>query len=74
VSQLCDQSCSQVFDESRNRVDDLMSRDDAGMHFMHMLEALLRVRQVMIHPQLYLNGMARKHGVRGNYEVVADRD
>lgn len=51
-----------------------MSRDDAGMHFMHMLEALLRVRQVMIHPQLYLNGMARKHGVRGNYFVVADRD
>jgi hypothetical protein len=52
-----------VFEQSRNRVDELMAREDAGMMYMHMLEAFLRVRQVMIHPQLYLNGMARKLGI-----------
>ena len=33
-----------------------------GMHNMVFLECLLRIRQVMIHPQLYLNGVAKKNG------------
>jgi SNF2 family DNA or RNA helicase len=33
-----------------------------GMHNMVFLECLLRIRQVMIHPQLYLNGIAKKSG------------
>ena len=36
--------------------------ENIGMHAMFFLECLLRIRQVMIHPQLYLNGIAKKSG------------
>ena len=35
---------------------------NAQMHTMHILECLLRCRQAMIHPQLYMNGKAKKEG------------
>ena len=34
--------------------------DKAHMHMMLMLECLLRCRQLMTHPQLFMNGIARK--------------
>jgi len=51
-----------VFTEAKDRVTDLLSRENAGMHFMNVLECFLRVRQALIHPQLYLNGIAKKLG------------
>lgn len=34
--------------------------DNVGAHTMHILECLLRCRQVMIHPQIYLDSVAKK--------------
>lgn len=34
----------------------------SGNHSMELIEALLRVRQVMAHPQIYLDGIAKKLG------------
>jgi SNF2 family DNA or RNA helicase len=52
-----------VFAEGQKKVKAILSQDNAGMHFMNMLECFLRVRQTLIHPQLYLNGVANKMGV-----------
>ena len=35
---------------------------NVSMHTMHILECLLRCRQTMIHPQLYMNGQSKKEG------------
>jgi SNF2 family DNA or RNA helicase len=52
-----------VFDSNKERIQDLVRvSHNIGMHQMDILECLLRVRQVMIHPQLYLNGIAKKEG------------
>jgi len=51
----------QVFEESQGRIKELVALEaNMGMHQMEFLEALLRVRQVMIWPQLYLTGVALK--------------
>lgn len=50
-----------VFDTNRERIKTIVSNStNVGMHMMVILECLLRVRQVMIHPQLYLNGILKK--------------
>lgn len=36
--------------------------ENIGMHQMELLECLLRIRQVMVLPQLYLDGVAKKNG------------
>ncbi len=52
-----------VFRESQGKVKSAVrSVEHAGMRTMAMLECLLRCRQAMIHPQLYLSGIARKDG------------
>ena len=54
-----------VFDTNRERIKTIVSNStNVGMHMMVILESLLRVRQVMIHPQLYINGIAKKDGVK----------
>jgi SNF2 family DNA or RNA helicase len=51
-----------VFETGQNTVKDLYKLHGAqiNMYTMHILECLLRCRQAMIHPQIYLNGIARK--------------
>jgi SNF2 family DNA or RNA helicase len=49
-----------VFEESKNRVKEILSHDNSGLEFLNMLECFLRVRQTLIYPQLYLNGKATK--------------
>ena len=52
-----------VFEKNKDRIRALVKHsENIGMHQMEILECLLRVRQVMIHPQLYLNGIANKNG------------
>ena len=52
-----------VFDRNKDKIKALVKHsENIGMHQMEILECLLRVRQVMIHPQLYLNGVANKNG------------
>tara|TARA_R110002073_G_scaffold59781_5_gene150281 strand:- start:8014 stop:9504 length:1491 start_codon:yes stop_codon:yes gene_type:complete len=50
-----------VFMENQDIVRDLFRNStNIGMHSMHILECLLRSRQTAIHPQIYLNGVAKK--------------
>jgi SNF2 family DNA or RNA helicase len=52
-----------VFESNKDRIRDLVRLStNIGMHQMDILECLLRIRQVMVHPQLYLNGIATKFG------------
>lgn len=53
---------SQVWLQSQQTVSDIVATGEAGKHQMEILEALLRVRQVMAWPQLYTDGMALKNG------------
>lgn len=51
----------EAFAESQERIRDIMSTAiSLESRNMHILECLLRVRQVMIWPQLYLDGVAKK--------------
>lgn len=53
---------AQVFDESRGIVKDIFKNsENVAMHMMHILECFLRCRQAMIHPQMYLDGHAKKN-------------
>jgi len=50
-----------VFESTKRRIQFLVANsENIGMHQMEFLECLLRVRQVMVLPQLYLNGIAKK--------------
>ena len=52
-----------VFERNKDRIKELVRNShNIGMHQMDILECLLRVRQVMVHPQLYLSGIATKNG------------
>ena len=51
-----------VFDESAETVKRIFKSGNLAMHQMELLECLLRVRQVMVWPQLYLDGVAVKNG------------
>ena len=51
---------SAVWERGRDVVKNALSSGAAHLHQMDMLEALLRVRQVMAWPQLYLDGIAKK--------------
>jgi len=52
-----------VFDEGHETVKSIFKSGNVAMHQMELLECLLRVRQVMTWPQMYLDGMAVKNGV-----------
>lgn len=52
-----------VFDEGHETVQRIFKAGNVAMHQMELLECLLRVRQVMTWPQLYLDGMAIKNDV-----------
>lgn len=49
-----------VFENARGIVQHIFKTGNQGLHQMELLECLLRVRQVMIWPQLHLDGIARK--------------
>jgi SNF2 family DNA or RNA helicase len=50
----------EVYENSQETIREIFKKENAGMHAMHVLECFLRTRQVMIWPQLYVNGMAKK--------------
>ena len=53
-----------VYDESRGIVKDIFKNsENVAMHMMHILECFLRCRQAMIHPQMYLDGIAKKKDI-----------
>ena len=52
-----------VFDEGHETVQRIFRSGNVAMHQMELLECLLRVRQVMAWPQLYLDGVAIKNEV-----------
>lgn len=49
-----------VYESSSKVVKEIFKSGNAAMHTMHILECLLRCRQAMIHPQLHIDGMAKK--------------
>ena len=49
-----------VYEESQDTIRELFQQQNVGMHAMHILECLLRTRQTMIWPQLYIDGVAKK--------------
>jgi len=50
-----------AFTRGHDMINDIFKNaNNIAMHNMSILECLLRVRQAMIHPQLYLDGMAAK--------------
>jgi SNF2 family DNA or RNA helicase len=52
-----------VFETNQERISRLVKYStNIGMNHMDILECLLRIRQVMVHPQLYLSGIAAKRG------------
>jgi SNF2 family DNA or RNA helicase len=50
-----------VFDQGAETVKHIFKSGNAAMHQMELLECLLRVRQVMTWPQLYIDGVALKN-------------
>jgi len=54
---------STVYAQSQQTVSDIFHQGTQNTHQMELIECLLRVRQVMAWPQLYLDGMATKQGV-----------
>lgn len=51
-----------VYMTAQGIVREIFQAGTQGMHQMEILECLLRVRQVMTWPQLYLSGIAKKDG------------
>ena len=52
-----------VFEQGQDHIREVMaSAGNANMHIMSFLKCLLRIRQVMAHPQSYLNGLAKEDG------------
>jgi SNF2 family DNA or RNA helicase len=52
-----------VFDQGQGIVRSIFKAGNVAMHQMELLECLLRVRQVMTWPQMYLDGIAVKNGM-----------
>jgi SNF2 family DNA or RNA helicase len=49
-----------VFDQGQGIVRSIFKTGNVALHQMELLECLLRVRQVMTWPQMYLDGIAKK--------------
>jgi len=49
-----------VFVTCRNKITKILKKGTTNIHAMYILECLLRCRQLCCHPQIYLNGIARK--------------
>ena len=52
----------EVYRKSQETVEEIFAEGQQNVHQMELIECLLRVRQVMAWPQLYLDGMAIKEG------------
>ena len=50
----------EVYEKSQDTIREIFKKENSGMHSMHVLECLLRTRQTMIWPQLYIDGVAKK--------------
>jgi SNF2 family DNA or RNA helicase len=65
---------SRAWHEARDIIMEIFrSSENIAAHNMNILECLLRVRQTMIHPQLYLDGMTAK-GVDESDPVSRERN
>jgi len=53
----------EVYTRSQATVANIFAQGSENHHQMELIECLLRVRQVMAWPQLYIDGMARKDGL-----------
>jgi SNF2 family DNA or RNA helicase len=51
----------EVYEYSQGVIREIFKSVNTGMHNMHILECFLRTRQVMIWPQLYVDGVAKKN-------------
>jgi SNF2 family DNA or RNA helicase len=51
-----------VFSEAQDKVKEILKTAPANMQVMYILEQMLRCRQLMIWPQMYLDGIAAKDG------------
>lgn len=61
-----------AFANARDTINEIFrNAQNIAMHNMNILECLLRVRQVMIHPQLYLDGVATKG--EEDFEIFAGK-
>ena len=49
-----------VYDEAQDKVKDILRNAPVNMQVMYILEQILRCRQLMIWPQMYLDGIAAK--------------
>ncbi len=57
----------EVYEKSQGIIREIFKKENSGMHAMHVLECFLRTRQVMIWPQLYVDGMAKKEDELAEY-------
>ena len=62
----------QVYEESQDIVMDMMKNTQLNQQMMYIMECMLRCRQVLIWPQMYYDGMAKKNE-SGDPEVWTGR-
>jgi SNF2 family DNA or RNA helicase len=62
----------QVYEESQDVVMDMMKNTQLNQQMMYIMECMLRCRQVLIWPQMYYDGMAKKNE-SGDPEVWTGR-
>lgn len=55
-----------VYDEAQDKVKEILKNSPANMQVMYILEQILRCRQLMIWPQMYLDGIATKEGLESD--------
>jgi len=56
-----------VYSEAQDKVKEIMQNAPVNMQVMYILEQILRCRQLMIWPQMYLDGIAAKEEVEPEY-------
>lgn len=56
-----------VYSEAQDKVKEIMQNTPVNMQVMYILEQILRCRQLMIWPQMYLDGVAAKEELEPEY-------
>ena len=66
---------SRVWEEARDIIVEIFRRsENIAAHNMNILECLLRVRQAMIHPQLYLDGIHKLNQLKADSSDCVERE
>jgi len=66
---------SRAWDDAREIIMEIFrSSENIAAHNMNILECLLRVRQTMVHPQLYLDGIHKVNESKADSSVCVERD